>query len=207
MTHPAKHTLRQVMKHKRKAYSAHDRTRDAEAACAHLAVHPWFIQASVIALYVPIHGEIDPLHVLHRLNCAPPAICPRFVLPKSHPKRGTLSFHLVTDDVEELQPGSPGAATRLRRLLKPGAYGILEPQGPQVPDKDLGLIVVPGLAFDRQGGRLGYGGGYYDKVLARNSTRALGFGYQWQMVEQVPTEDHDITLPAIVTPSGSIQRR
>ena len=89
-----------------------------------------------------------------------------------------------------------------------GPYGILEPVGPQVPLSSVDLVVVPALAYDRRGHRLGYGGGFYDRCLrALGEARggefvAVGLGHGWQLVDELPAEAHDIPLQVIVTPTG-----
>lgn len=98
--------------------------------------------------------------------------------------------------------------------LTAGPYGIREPDMHvqlaaghlnALPDalsvQELDVVIVPGVAFDRKGGRLGYGGGYYDRFLPQLRPNALkiGIAYQLQMVEQLPMETHDIPLDLIVT--------
>ncbi|MCD5402084.1 5-formyltetrahydrofolate cyclo-ligase [candidate division NPL-UPA2 bacterium] len=88
--------------------------------------------------------------------------------------------------------------------LVPGAYGILEP-GEEcrqpVPLESLELIIVPGVAFDRQGNRLGFGGGFYDNFLGKvpaNIPR-LGLAFELQLVEELPGGENDIPVDGIVT--------
>lgn len=87
--------------------------------------------------------------------------------------------------------------------LKPGAYGILEPAfNPKRlgdPEK-LDLAVVPGAAFDRDGGRLGRGEGYFDRFL-KEAGRAykIGLAFKFQLVEKVPSEAHDVRVDEVLT--------
>lgn len=89
--------------------------------------------------------------------------------------------------------------------LRVGAYGILEPRAecPEVAAEEVDLFLIPGLAFDRTGGRLGYGGGYYDEVgaLVRRHGRAamFGFGFDFQIVDSCPMGPDDVTIDGIVT--------
>lgn len=79
-------------------------------------------------------------------------------------------------------------------------YGILEPgDGPAWPCEKIDLIVVPGLAFDRRGGRLGRGAGYYDRFLAQTKGVTCGLCLQEQLVEEVPMFDHDEEIDILVT--------
>ena len=84
--------------------------------------------------------------------------------------------------------------------VAPGAYGIPEPiaDGP-VADDPAALVLMPGLAFDRQGGRMGYGGGFYDKYLSQHPghpTIALCYGFQ--LLDHVEMEPHDIPVDAVL---------
>jgi len=86
--------------------------------------------------------------------------------------------------------------------LAPGSYGIPEPTGEHlVPYPELELLVVPGVAFDLSGHRLGYGKGYYDRVLAlcRPVLERVGFAYEFQVVAQLPADPHDCRLTRLVT--------
>lgn len=87
--------------------------------------------------------------------------------------------------------------------LYPSSYGILEPiNDNEIENKeDIDLVVVPGVAFDRDGGRVGYGGGYYDKYLAtlNKDVPKIALAYDFQVVNEVPTEGHDINIDCIIT--------
>lgn len=93
-----------------------------------------------------------------------------------------------------------------RSELSPGAFGIPEPQGPAVAPSFIGtaLICVPGLAFGRNGERLGRGGGHYDRLLARMGREAIsvGLAYSFQLLDRLPEEEADRRLNFIVTESA-----
>jgi len=87
--------------------------------------------------------------------------------------------------------------------LEPGSYGILEPRKDKIKEisvEEVDLIIVPGVGFDEKGHRIGHGKGYYDNLL-RNSTKALhiGLAFELQIVDHVPTEEHDVPLDGIIT--------
>jgi len=94
------------------------------------------------------------------------------------------------------------------RDLAPGAFGIREPQAhcPEVPLNRLDFILVPGVAFDRQFRRLGRGKGFYDRLLAGLSGFTCGVGFDFQLVETLPGEPHDVSLNCIRTPSHALFR-
>lgn len=104
---------------------------------------------------------------------------------------------------------------RLQSLdeLQPGAFGIPEPSSESKADSDrigqadeLDVVLVPGIAFDRAGYRLGQGKGYYDRLLSQISEACLlvGLAFDMQLVERVPVESHDVALDLIVTESQVI---
>jgi len=78
-----------------------------------------------------------------------------------------------------------------------------EPEGEPVPPEEFDFVLVPGVAFDRHGGRVGYGMGCYDRVLERlrEGVPMVGVGYDFQIYEEVPMEAHDVPLSAIVSES------
>jgi|SRR5579872_6780357 len=86
--------------------------------------------------------------------------------------------------------------------LAPGAFGILEPTGRRPADwGELDLVLVPGLAFDRNGNRLGFGKGYYDHILPhlKKTVLVIGLAYSFQIVEQVPFTSEDFPMKALLT--------
>ncbi len=88
--------------------------------------------------------------------------------------------------------------------LQTGAYGILEPvEGAGIDREALcssGLLwLIPGVAFDLRGNRLGRGGGYYDRLLAGAEGTRVGVAFEWQLVQEIPTAGHDVRVHGIVT--------
>ena len=136
---------------------------------------------SILAGYWPLPGEIDV----------------RPLLAAAFERGATVSLPITPPRGEPLvfrrwEPGAP---------LRPGRFGTQEPTGPIVaPD----LLLVPLLAFDRFGARLGYGGGYYDRTLAALGSDAVvvGCGFALQEVDRVPTGPHDRPMHAIATEAG-----
>lgn len=92
--------------------------------------------------------------------------------------------------------------------LADGPHGVPEPaQWQAVDPQRVDLVVIPGMAFDRQGGRLGYGKGYYDRILAtcRSTCCKIGIGYTWQVVaDPLPLASHDVHMDLLVTDAGVI---
>ena len=115
----------------------------------------------------------------------------RIALPRISDGEGVMAFHDHTDPYD----GSD---------LEKGPHGILQPGAAAeelVPD----VLFVPLIGFTRQGHRLGQGGGYYDRWLARHpETTAIGLGWDMQELDALPLEDHDMPLSAIITPTRII---
>ena len=139
---------------------------------------------AVVAGVWPLPGEIDLRPLLTALAAqGHPVLLPR-TLRRGEP----LEFRLWT-------PGAP---------LEAGSFGTLHPQG-GLPAPPPDVILVPLLAFDRRGGRLGYGAGFYDRTLRLYPrAAAIGFAFAAQEVDAVPMEAHDVRLPAIATERGII---
>lgn len=142
-------------------------------------------EATVISLYWPVQNEIDCRLLISDLERRGFAVAlPVVVTPHS-----PLEFRrFSTGDT-----------------LERGAFNTRHPleESPKVaPD----IMIVPGLAFDAKGHRIGYGGGFYDRTLERyGKARAIGFAFSGQIIDLVPRTDHDRELEAIITDDGVIR--
>lgn len=86
--------------------------------------------------------------------------------------------------------------------LQKGAYGIFEPQGDNIDPSTIELVIVPGVAFDALGNRLGRGKGYYDRLLSHMHAVKVGVCYACQLLPRVPAYPHDCRMDCVVTPAG-----
>lgn len=90
--------------------------------------------------------------------------------------------------------------------LSTGLFGIMEPKNVEnrVDPKELDLVIVPGIAFDMRGYRLGYGAGYYDRFLPelRQGVKKIALAFEMQIVDLLPAEKHDVRMDAILTEKG-----
>ncbi len=86
--------------------------------------------------------------------------------------------------------------------LKPGAYNILELNKEKIKEisiSELDLIIVPGVGFDKHGHRIGHGKGYYDNLLKNSEKLTIGLAFEFQIIENIPIEKHDVSIKKIVT--------
>ena len=86
--------------------------------------------------------------------------------------------------------------------LKPGAYGILEPVEYKIKEvsiEEIDLIIVPGVGFDERGNRIGHGKGYYDDLLSKSKAPHIGLAFEFQIVKEIPVEEHDMPVDKIIT--------
>ena len=174
-----KSQLRRRVREARLQLGAEYRQRASQAACERLLAMPEVGAARTAALYAALGPEADP-------GVALPLLLERDV---------AVLFPRVVGELLEFAPASTLAD------LHPGFMGVMEPQSVAIDASELDVIVVPGVAFDRAGGRLGQGGGHYDRTLARlgSKTFRVGFCFSCQIVDRVPRVTHDELLDALVT--------
>ena len=113
--------------------------------------------------------------------------------------------HLAVPCVDSQNPVLQHSQLTSIESLEKGNYGILDVPMEKRLDVDLSelqLILIPGIAFDLSGGRLGYGKGYYDRFLEKTNAFKIGLCFQSQVVEKVPMENHDIRMQAIISEKG-----
>ncbi len=152
------------------------------AACALASAVPEFAAARTVMAYMPLAGEIDCVGVIEAAIAAGKSVA----VPRVEIEQRRI------------------AAVRIRSLdddIRAGAFGIREPTGGDIiPPGELDFIVTPGVAFDRSGNRLGRGGGYYDRFLARaGRATACALAFSRQIVDAVPVGPDDRRVNMLVT--------
>lgn len=158
-----------------------ERWRRSERIHTHLRATDAWRDATTVAFYVSIGSEVDTRDAL-------PAACAekRVVAPATDLAAHRITLHEVQDP----------------EALEPGAFGVPEPAGPIVDPGEVDLVLVPGLAFDPRGNRVGYGAGYYDGLLAEVACPTAGLAYAFQVVDEVPATAHDVPVAMVVTEDG-----
>ena len=180
----AKLALRERVMAARDALPAPKRAAASEAIAERLAALASFSAAEVVLLTLPFRSEWDSSLLVRRALAAAKTL----VLPRVDTHARMLALHAVSD---------------LRSQVVPGYRGIPEPRAdcPTVAPGRIEWTLVPGVAFDTAGGRLGYGGGFYDRLLpllAPGCARVAG-AFEIQIVAQVPAAPHDCRVDAVVT--------
>lgn len=187
MSEEARHALRRRMRDERRALPEEEVARHSAAVCALLAAIEELGRARAVMGYRAIEGEVRLDQFL--------ACCWRRGQEVLLPRVEAGSDEMVA------VPWRPGEA------LRPGPFGILEPGGRPWPPESIDAVLVPGLAFDRHGNRLGYGKGYYDRFLARvrPGTWVCGVAHRRQLVDCIPARPGDIRIPRLVTEEGLLE--
>jgi 5-formyltetrahydrofolate cyclo-ligase len=174
----------------RRAIGAAEAEAAARAAAVRLGEAPEFGRSGRVALYAAVRGELSTRPLFDAILAAgKPAL-----LPALDPGSRRLTFRPVRA-WEELRRGELGVPE------PPG--GVAEPLGPD------DLIVVPGLAFDRCGNRLGSGAGWYDRTFppgADGGPMLVGYGYEVQIVTEVPHGTGDRAMELVVTEAATHRR-
>jgi 5-formyltetrahydrofolate cyclo-ligase len=160
-----------------------DKSRDIEHRLFGLQE---FREADVVMFFASIQSEVETHGMIRRAL----AEGKRVVLPK-------------------VVKGKQLEAQEIRNFdedTSPGMWGIPEPQsGVHVPGRDIGLIIVPGAAFDTSGHRIGYGGGYYDRHLRGYNGMTIALAFEMQIVPCAHALEHDIPVKKIVTEKRVIE--
>lgn len=186
LTSLTKNQLRQKILQVRQSMSAEDWREKSDRICSHLQASPLFEQAKTVLAYVSFRQEPDLSRLFAETSKEGTKI---WGFPRCVEK--SLIWH-------QWKPGE---------LLQTGAYGIWEPHAdlPIISPLEVDLILVPSVACDQRGYRLGYGGGYYDRMLSSaewQSIPTLGILFDYAYLTELPIDDWDQPLKGICTEEG-----
>ena len=175
--------LRQELKNLREALNSAQRESAATAAQSKVVSLPEWKKAKVVCLYASFKSELPTTLLLQNLISSEK----KCVLPKVN-SSGQPELY----EIKNLQD------------LELSSLEIPEPKITclRIDPREIDLFVVPGIGFDRQGNRIGHGSGFYDRLLAQANPKAflLGYGYDFQVVDSIPHQAHDIAVHAVATP-------
>ena len=177
MNKESKQKIRQESKARVRAIGAEEKVSRSALIFSRIAALPALQRAKVVALYASLPDEPQTAEFIEQLSHSH-----RIVLPRVAGE--DMDFYPYEAD-----------------NIKCGAFGISEPQSADaISPSEIELIIVPGVAFTRNGKRLGRGKGYYDKYLSREGFRAtkIGVCYNEQLAEEIPDEPHDIVMDDVI---------
>lgn len=176
-----KNEIRQLIKRQKAKLSDVEKLVSASKVFASLEKCNSFINAHNILLYYSLPDEL----LTHKF------------IAKWYGKKN-IFLPRVNGEYLDILPYDPST-------LHFGAYNIVEPKGNNITDPcKIELIIVPAIAFDRKGNRIGRGKGYYDRLLPNTTATKIGVGYDFQLIDNIETEPHDITMDIVITESNII---
>ncbi|NMM62759.1 5-formyltetrahydrofolate cyclo-ligase [Clostridium sp. P21] len=178
-----KKSIRKLVKERKNTFSAADRQNSNSIIFNKIINSSDYKNAQTIFIFVSFNNEVDTHRIIKQALQDGKILCVPKIISK--------------------EQGMDIVRIKSFKDLKEGAYGILEPEDNKlkVQEKDIELSYLPGLAFDRRGGRIGYGGGFYDRFLVktRKDSKKIGLAYKFQVFSEVPMEEHDVFIDGIIT--------
>ncbi len=164
---------------RRNASTQTEKQKASQIICKTLLVRPECKKATAICVYVSLPEEVDTRNIFQTL----------FEQKKSVIVPRVEGSHLRLHQIQSMDD------------LTKGSFGIAEPKRscPEVETSFVDLFIVPGIAFDRSGYRLGWGKGYYDRLLAGVSATKIGLAYSFQIVSRLPHTGYDIPMDIVIT--------
>lgn len=181
-----KKEIRRIVNERRKALSEEKETEDSRKIYEYVISLPEYKEASCVYCYVDYNHEVHTWEIMEQaIKDGKKVAAPR-VDGKS------MDFYYITEKVD----------------LESGYFGIMEPKvGLPVAKEQDALFIMPGVAFDREHHRVGYGGGFYDRYLERmTKLKTVAIAFECQIFEEVPCEKFDI-LPSVLITEAGISRK
>ena len=179
-----KDTVRSRMRARKALLSNDERLSAANAVFRQVEQNPAFMLAERILVYHSLPDELSTLDFIDRWHTRK-----RFFLPRVN----GVNLDILPYD---------------RSRLHLGAFHIEEPDGEELtPVEDIELIIVPGVAYDRRGCRVGRGKGYYDRLLSGTKAVKIGVAYDFQLVDDIDTDEFDVPVDIVITDRNVYYRR
>lgn len=172
-----KSELRQALKSRRNNMTSEEVIEKSNKICDKVIFSDYFKNAGTVMVYLSFKNEVNTRKIIEKAISSDKKV----LVPITD---GDDMFVSLIDDLN---------------LLKKGAFGIDEPTVIKEWSGKIDLCIIPGLGFDKWGGRIGFGKGYYDKFLLKNPCIKMGIAYSNQIEENVFSEPHDIPMDIIVT--------
>lgn len=171
-----KSEIRRNMKRLRMMLSDLEKEEAANEVFSQLENSPAFMMADNILIYHSLPDELSTISFLRKWKDRK-----HFFLPRVNGVNLDLLPYIESE-------------------LEKGAFDIEEPTGSNLADvDDIDMMIIPAVAFDRRGNRLGRGKGFYDRLLASTKATKVGVGYEFQLLQELPSEPHDVPMNMVIT--------
>ncbi len=189
----AKSAIRRELLLKRDALSQDARRGKSGAIARRLLEQPEYRLAGFVLCYVNFRSEVGTRGIIARALMDGKKV----ILPKVDRKAHRLRLFEITDEADDLEAGYMGI------------YEPVEGRAREASPGEVDLVVLPGVGFDAEGGRLGYGGGYYDRVIEtlRPGVPLVALAFDLQVVGHIPVEGHDKRVDKIITETRLVEAR
>lgn len=183
--------LRRGLLTRRDALGQDERHAASDAAAARLWGEVEYKEARVVLLYVSFRSEVGTRGLIEAALGDGKTV----LVPKVDRKAHRLRLFEIKDVTRDLETGYMGIFEPVERLTRPAEPGEID------------LVVLPGVGFDEAGRRLGYGGGYYDRLIEelRPGTGLIALAFEVQVVDEVPAEPHDKRVDKVITETRTIK--
>jgi len=184
-----KEILRKEIKEKRRKHIKEEQRKKSKEIKEKLLSVKEYREAKTVLFYVSYNGEVFTHEMIKEALKDK-----KIVVPISNVETQTLCLSIL-ESWDDLEPSS---------------YSILEPKKEcirEISIDEIDIVIVPGVAFDLNGNRMGHGKGYYDKLLAKIKTTTIGLCFEFQLVEKIQTESHDKPVDIIITENRTIYCR
>lgn len=173
--------IRRKINAMRRMLSEEERQSAAEDVFARLEQTAAFLLADTVLMYHSLPDELSTRGFLKKWGGRK-----RFFLPRVN----GVNLDILPYDESRLELGS---------------FHIEEPTGTDTVDpSEIELMIIPAVAYDRRGNRLGRGKGFYDRLLGEVKATKIGVGYEFQLVDEIPVEEHDVPMDMVITQSATI---
>ena len=178
-----KNEIRKAYKAKRSSIDKAEVLEKSKKVCKHFLESELYKNSEVLMLYMPLGNETDTTDIIN----------------KAFADGKRVAFPVTDEESGEITPCYATAET----VFEKGAFSVREPKVLDIAEVcDINVVIVPGIAFDKNGSRIGFGKGCYDRLLKNTDAVKVGFCYDLQLCEKIPIYEHDIKMDYIITEKG-----
>ena len=178
-----KNKLREIYKAKRREITSEEVATKSKKACEFFLESDLYKNAKTLMLYMPLGKETDTTKIIQ----------------KAFDDGKKVAFPVTDEKSGEITPCYATAETEFAK----GGFSVKEPCGNDFANPmDIDVVIVPGIAFDTMGNRIGFGKGCYDKLLCKTNAVRVGFCYELQICDEIQAEDYDVKMDYIITEVG-----